>query len=362
MKRTSRRYRVARIAGVAAVAAFSACQFGDVLGVADLDERRIIGMLTANHDADGERDRVYVGQHRLGTAWNPVEAKVVAIDALSGAPTGETMLWPEAPEIRAVAAAPDSEHVWTLHDEGSIVAWHKDLGPGIVMVPGFIRPPSGMTSAVFCDLEILPDGQFVATGVAFDGKERIVGYVHHKAPHPTWTGGYYPGWMSWETQVLPGEETELARYCPRVAYDDSTTEVVVLKRSAAFHGGDDLIARYEGYTFSGNFWGLSYVGGFNMAPRIKMRPVDVTAAYNHMFLLREYFDFGLGSPGGEIDIHHTDTGADEDTIAIEEARAVHWADFITDPNNPTALWWAGHDVVSDQELGMVETINDEPWP
>jgi hypothetical protein len=123
--------------------------------------------------------------------------------------------------------------------------------------------------------------------------------------------------------VLARDVNEPSRYCPRVAYDDWTGEVVMLRRSTAFSGGRDEIERLTGYTFSGNYWGLQHKGGFSLAPDPKMRPVDVTAAYNHVFLLREYFDFGFGHPGGDVDIHHTDTGVYEDTKSLEEIRAIH---------------------------------------
>lgn len=348
---------IALVLSGAATLSLASCEFGNLWPVADLEQRRVIALLSANNDADGERDRIYVGQHLLGTEWNPVETKVVAIEASSGAQTGETNLWPELADLRSVAADPNEEYAWTLHDDGSIVVWPKDLGNAYAMAPTFFESPYGMSTEHFCDLELLPDGQYLATGVASDG-ERTYGFIHHKAPHPSYPGGYYPGWTHWETTVLPGEEHELSRYCPRIAYDDSTQEVVMLLRSATRASGYDIVERLEGYVFAGNYWGLQHVDEFLLAPRRKMRPVDITAGQEHTFLLREYFD-NHGTPGGQVEVHHTDTGALEDTATLEEMRAVHWADFVVDINQPMPLWWAGWDPDSDMELGMLEAINDE---
>lgn len=335
----------------------TACVFTGIVGVGDLTETRVVGILSLNELQ--EHSRAYVGLSMNDVIWDS-EARVASIDVATGVEMGSTPVGMTGPwRIRSVATDPNTDKVWTLHDNGSIVEWPLDLGNWTDYELDFFEAPAGSTVIMFCDFEILSNGHRVGTGIAEDGGQYI-GFYSYVQPHPSFPGEFYKSYTSWDIDVDPN----LIRSCPRVSTDSSTGEVVFLIADASYLAGSDCVERDALYSWDGGggdiYWGLSYVSQWALPTDTSFIPDDITSEFGKTVVQSEYVDLFNGRTHGKLRLYDTATATLEDTRWMYETRAVDMTDYIVNSNYlGGVLWWSGHDDASEKEIGIITLGTEE---
>jgi hypothetical protein len=351
MKMNRIKLGLAAVGGVGLL--LTACIFTGTVGVGDLVQPRVVGMLSLNE----EGSRAYVGLRTSGSEWNAI-ARVASLDVTTGAELGTTPAWSSGSTFRAVTTDPSNDHVWTLHDDGSIVEWPLDLGSYTSYTNNFFEaPPGGHALEMFCDFEILPSGHSVATGIASNGSQYI-GFYSYVYPHPAFPGQYDKTWTYWDID----ENSELIRSCPRVATDNSTEEVVFLIPDRSFTSGADGVWREELYSWDGGggniYWGLSDVSSWTLPTNPKFLPDDLSSELGKTVVQSEYLNLWGATSHGSLALYDTASASLEDTTGLYESRAIDMVDHIVDSNYPSGvLWWVGHDKNSGKEIGFITLAN-----
>ncbi|HVH99694.1 MAG TPA: hypothetical protein VM869_13325 [Enhygromyxa sp.] len=328
-----------------AAAVLAACAFNTIHGVAQLDEDVVTGLI----DSNDEGDRVYVGTIYSGDRWD-ARSRLRAINPATGSQTASVLSSSTNP-IRAVAQSVSDSGVWVLLDDGTLVKRTKDLSLTSTST-GFFTAPSG-TLERFCDLEQLPIGHFVATGVYEDSNGDLRGFWNYVQPHPAFPGSWYNSWTSYP--VDPSADPDKA--CPRVSHETNTSETIFLQ-PYRYVGGvtSHQIGRYEEYSWDGGggniYYGLSYVGAWTTSVSDKWLVGDITSEYGKVVIARQHVT-DLSS--GYLEIFSQTSGVSDDTVNLQRARAVDfalWEQVSSDIS--TVLWWGGReaDTGSSYELGV----------
>jgi hypothetical protein len=330
----------------------TACIFVEIVGLGDFAQPRVVGILSLNE----EETRAYAGLRVSGTDWDAV-ARVAAIDVTTGAEMGTTPAWTGAWITRAVATDPNNDHVWTLHDNGSIVEWPQDLGTYTSWVGGLFEAPPRTNLEMFCDFEILPNGHYVATGIASDDPQ-YYGFYTYVQPHPANPGVYNRADVVWRID----EKSDLIRSCPRVSTDDYTEEVVFLMPDWSTYSGDDYVRITELYSYvdstGSTLWGLQYVSGFFLPNDLKFYPDDISAEVGKIVVQSEYLNLFGATANSKLRLYQGNSATLEDTMMMYETRAVDMVNYLTNDDYAGGiLWWTGHDNTSDNEIGFITIGN-----
>jgi hypothetical protein len=328
----------------------AACAFNQIQGVAQLDEEVVTGIL----DTNDEGDRVYVGTIYSGDRWD-ARSRLRAINPATGTQTASVLSSSTNP-IRAVAQSTSDSGVYLLLDDGTLVKRTKDLG-FTSSTSGFFTVPSGGTLERFCDLEQLPIGHFVATGVYEDGNGDLRAFWNYVQPHPAFPGSWYKSWTSYA--VNPTADPNQA--CPRVSHETNTSETVFLQPYRYVSGvTSHQIGRYEEYSWDGGggniYYGLSYLGAWTTPVDAKWLVGDITAEYDKVIIARQHVT-DLSS--GYLQMFDQGTGVSDDTVNLQRARAVDFALWEQDSSDiSTVLWWGGleADTGSSYELGVFSFV------
>lgn len=334
---------------ITAAAVLVACEFNQVYGVAQLEEEVVTGLIDTNH----EGDRVFVGTIYTGDRWD-ARSRLRAINTTTKLQTASVLSSATNP-IRAVAQSVTDSGVYVLLDDGTLVKRTRDLAL-TSSTAGFFTAPSG-TLERFCDLEQLPNGHFVATGVYEDNNGVLRGFWNHVQPHPAFSGSWYNSWSSYA--VNPTTDPDLA--CPRVTHEINSGETIFLQPYRYVSGvTSHTVSRYEEYSWNGGggniYYGLSFVGSWNTAVNEKWLVGDITAEYNKVIIARQHVT-DLSS--GYLQMFDQTTGVADDTVNLQRARAIDFAlwNQIT-ADGSSVLWWGGleFDTGSDFELGVLSFV------
>ena len=151
----------------AASVALSACTFGWVAGMAQVTPYPARGMLSLSKDGD----RVYVGvqSHPNGLR---TDIDIHAFDENGTLVTTLTMFSPFG-KPQAMTTDPTDDSVLTLHADGIILRWTKDLVFDEILVNKVPPPPANADAFQYCDVTVINSsfGTFTATGIALiDGE------------------------------------------------------------------------------------------------------------------------------------------------------------------------------------------------
>jgi len=329
----------------------AACAFNQLYGVAQLGGDVVTGLLETNE----EGDRVYVGTVYSGTHWDAV-ATVRAIDPSTGNQVGSAPTYGGAHRYRAIAEDTSDDTVWLLRDNGTLDHRSKNLGH-LSSEAGVFTSPAG-TLQRFCDLEQLPNGHFVATGVYEDAGGDWRGFWNYVQPHPAFPGSWYRSWTSYGLDPA----ATVDQSCPRVSHETDSSETVFLQPYRHYSGTTEhRVSRYESYSWDGgaptDYYGLSYLGNFTTPVSAKWLVADLTAEFGAVVVARQHV---TDLSDGYLEVFEQDTGVSEDTQTLERARAVDFS--LTTPYDNTdassLLWWGGQEseTGSDFELGVFSFI------
>ena len=347
-----RRLRAARLLPLAGGLAIglTACLFNQFHGVAQLSAEVVTGLLETN----SEGDRVYVG-----TVWgNPANfahrdavARVQAIDPATGLSTGTAPIFGGTARYRAVAEDTTDSTVWLLRDSGTLDHRTRDLS-SISSWSQLFSAPGAATLERMCDLEQLPNGHFVATGVYTGiGGDRY-GFWEYVQPDPASPGNWYRRWRSY----LLAANADIDLSCPRLSHETTNSQTLVLEPYNASTGTvEHVVSRYQELSWVSNghtYYSLSKVGDWSIPVSSKWLVSDITAGFDHVIIARQHV---TDLAAGDLEIYEQDTGVLTDSRQLERARAVDsatWAQLPTDASS--VLWWGGLelDSGSDFELGV----------
>jgi len=326
------------------------CDFDQLYGVAQLNEEVVTGLIEANE----EGDRIYVGTVYSGDHLDAI-ARVRSINPSTGAAIATAPIYGGSHRYRAIAEDRSDDSVWMLRDNGRLDHRTKDFG-FLSSDADFFTPPSG-TLQRFCDLEQLPNGHFVATGIYEAGGD-LRGFWNYVQPDPAFPGDWYSSWTTYA--VDPGADTD--RACPRVSHETNSGKTVFLQPYWHYNGTTEhRVSQYETYSWNGGaatpYYGLSYDGHWTTPVSSKWMVADITAEYDVVVVARQHVSDA--SPG-YLELFEQGTGVSLDTRTLERARAV---DFSLSPQTSTdagsVLWWGGREseTGSGFELGALGFSN-----
>ncbi|MEM9463449.1 MAG: hypothetical protein AAGF11_55425 [Myxococcota bacterium] len=328
----------------------TACEFNQLFGVAQLNEEVVTGLLETNE----EGDRVYVGTVFSGDHWDAT-ARVRAINPTTGAQIATAPIYGGTHRYRAIAEDTSDDTVWMLRNNGTLDHRTKDLGYLSSIGSMFTAPGSG-TLERFCDLEQLPNGHFVATGVYSDGGN-LRGFWNYVHPHPAIPGDWYSSWTSYGLDPL----ATVDQSCPRVSHETDSGQTVFLLPYRHFAGvTEHRVSRYEGHSWDGGngnmYHGLSYVGHWTTPVLEKWLVADLTAEFGVVVVARQHASDGTY---GYLELFEQDTGVSEDIYTLERARAVDFALWPqTNADAASMLWWGGLETETgaSHELGALSFV------
>lgn len=320
-----------------------ACSFTQVTGVAQLDQEVVTGLIDSNQ----EGDRVYVGTIESGDRWD-AHARLRVINPTTGVEIND-VLSPTGNPIRAVAESTSDDSVWVLLDNGTLNNYSKDLSFNSSST-FFFSPPSGGTLVRFCDLEQLPNGHFVATGVYANVVGAPRGFWSYVQPKP----GNPGSWHEVHGQYAINPNANFDQACPRVTHETQTSETIFLQ-PYKYTGGvtKHEVVRFKLVLRAGGMSELESLGSWTITVDPKWLPGDITAEYEKVIIARQH---ATDLADGHLMMFEQTTGVMDDSINLHRARAV---DFALWPQNngdlSTMLWWGGleDDTGSGFEVGVV---------
>lgn len=334
--------------GIGSLALVVACSFGAINGFAQLTDDRAVGILSV----DEEGDRVYVGTYTSGDRWD-AQAKVTAYNTSTGAATGSTSTWSGTWKTRAVSTDPNSTDAWTLHDGGHLVQWPRDLVSYTGYLSNVFAAPSGHTLERMCDLEVVDDDLYFATGISSEDGS-YYGFVQLVEPTP----GYPSTWRRSTNYTEIDVPVALGASCPRVALDPFDTDTaVVLWPEKSYVSGPEVNV-YDIFSFvSGGltFMDFSWTGeSIHPSDDTKHSYTDVATTNDGVALSHSYL---YGASSGESVAMYLYDGTFEDSTGIYELAALDVAGWVI--NTADYLWWSGQETEtgSDFELGTIRVTS-----
>jgi len=324
------------------------CSFGAINGFAQLADDRAAAILSV----DDEGDRVYVGTYTSGDRWDAT-AKITAYNSSTGASTGTTSAWTGTWKTRAVSTDPNDTSVWTLHDTGHLVNWPRDLGTWSSYDLSVFAAPSGHTLERMCDLEVLDDELYLATGISSDNGSDY-GFFQLVEPNPSGSGAWRRSTTYTQIDIPVAEGAS----CPRIAVDPFDADrFVVLWPERTLTGGPQVDIYEQTSSVSG---GLTYQGyswtGDSITPSddTKHSYTDVATTDGGVVLAYSYL-YGVSS--GESMVIYLDDGSFDTATGLPEVAALDIAGWVT--NTADYLWWSGEEdeTGSTFELGTIRVTS-----
>lgn len=283
----------------------SACNFGAYHGVVGQSQisKSNTGVLAASYD---------------GSTIFLREAKQLrSFDVSTGALNG-SFGFTSTNAIIAVAPSADAAYtdaVWTLDKLGARALRSNDLSS--TQATRSAIPMTGSTAAdsrTYCDLDLdMAGGHYVLAVDTASGSS--TSYLYREA-----TAG------AWERASI----SELGGSCGQVSVDDLGTEVLVL-------AGDEIVTLYQGDLSVKRIIDLSGLAG---------NPIDIASAYTHVVVASR-------NVSGTTDALYMVTKVDdslEDTVSVDNAKAVYVNAIGGDPANARAVW-SGLDTAGQYRAG-----------
>ncbi len=294
-----------------------------------------------------EGDRVYVGTVSSGGHRDAV-ARVRAVDPATGAVVASTPAYSGAYKYRAVTqdrTTSTTHGVWLLHDNGALEQRSKNLTYWSRRLNTF-SPPSGATLERFCDLEQLPNREFIATGVYSVGGD-LFGFWQGVREHSGIANYWYETWAhSYPIDSL----AVVDEACPRVSFETNTDETVFLQPYLNDNGTTEhRVTRYDDHL---------EVGQWTIPVSWKWLVTDVSAEFGGIVISRQKDTYPQSA---YLELFEQDTGASLSIRTLDHARAIDFAlSPFTQLDGTSLLWWGGreHETGSDYELGVLGFANN----